>query len=152
MATFDFTPMFRSSIGFDQLPDLLAHALEREDTGYPPYNIEKLGSDEFRIVMAVAGFSGDDIEIIQAENRLMIKGAAKNGGTKTYLYRGLAARQFSREFDLANYVEVTGAELSNGLLMISLKREVPEAMKPRSIPINVGDGGATASRLEKKAA
>lgn len=152
MTTFDFTPMFRSTIGFDQLPDLLTHALEREDTGYPPYNIEKLGSNEFCIVMAVAGFSRDEIEIIQAENRVTVKGAAKNEGTKTYLYRGLAARPFTREFDLANYVEVTGAELNNGLLVITLKREVPEAMKPRSIPISVGDGGATPSRLEKKAA
>jgi molecular chaperone IbpA len=151
MATFDFAPMFRSTIGFDQLPDLLSHALEREDTGYPPYNIEKLGADEFRIVMAVAGFSQDDIEIIQAENRVTIKGAAKNESAKTYLYRGLAARQFSRDFDLANYVEVTGAELSNGLLIISLKREVPEAMKPRSIPISVGDGGVKTSLLEKNA-
>jgi molecular chaperone IbpA len=114
--------------------------------------LEKLSSDDFRIVMGLAGFSRDDIEIVQAENRLTIKGATKNDGSKSYLYRGLATRQFSREFDLANYVEVTGAELSNGLLLISLKREVPEAMKPRSIPITAAEDGAVTSRLEKKAA
>ena len=151
MATFDFTPMFRSSIGFDQLPDLLAHAAEREANGYPPYNIEKLGSDAFRIVMAVAGFARDDLDIVQAENRLIIKGRAKQEPDKTYLYRGLAARPFTREFDLANYVEVTGAELENGLLVVSLKRELPEAMKPRSIPIGLGAGASASARLQKAA-
>jgi molecular chaperone IbpA len=152
MATFDFAPMFRSTIGFDQLPDLLSHALEREDSGYPPYNIEKLGSDSYRIVIAVAGFTRDDIEIVQAENRITVRGARKDEGEKTYLHRGLASRPFSREFDLADYVEVTDASLSNGLLVISLKREIPEAMKPRTIPIDVGVGGAVPGRLEKKAA
>jgi molecular chaperone IbpA len=152
MATFDFTPMFRSSIGFDQLPDLLAHAAEREANGYPPYNIEKSGPDDFRIVMALAGFARDDLEIVQAENRLIIKGQAKKEEAKTFLYRGLAARPFVREFDLATYVEVTGAELENGLLIISLKRELPEAMKPRSIPI-VGkdDAPGAVSRLQRAA-
>jgi molecular chaperone IbpA len=135
MATFDFAPMFRSTIGFDQLPDLLSHALEREDNGYPPYNIEKLGPDSYRIVMAVAGFTRDDIEIVQAENRVTVRGAMQSNGEKTYLYRGLASRPFTREFDLADYVEVTDASLSNGLLVISLKREIPEALKPRTIPI-----------------
>lgn len=152
MATFDFTPMFRSSIGFEQIPDLLAQALQRQGDGYPPYNIEKAGVDEFRIVMAVSGFSADDFEIVQAENRLTIKGRAENDDQKIYLYRGLAARQFVREFDLADYVEVTGAELDNGLLVISLKRELPEAMKPRSIPITIGNGSDAPARSEKKAA
>ncbi|WP_414462506.1 Hsp20 family protein [Hyphomicrobium sp. DY-1] len=152
MATFDFTPMFRSSIGFERIPDLLAQALQRQGDGYPPYNIEKAGVDEFRIVMAVSVFSADDFEIVQAENRLTIKGGAKNDDQKIYLYRGLAARQFVREFDLADYVEVTGAELDNGLLVISLKRELPEAMKPRSIPITIGNGSDAPARSEKKAA
>ncbi len=120
MATFDFTPMFRSSIGFDQLPHLLTHAAEREADGYPPYNIEQLGPNDFRIVLAVAGFARDDLEIVQAECRLIVKGQAKKDEAKTFLYRGLAARPFTREFDLATYVEVTGAELENGLLIISL--------------------------------
>lgn len=151
MATFDFTPMFRSSIGFDQLPDLLAHAAEREVNGYPPYNIEKHGPDDFRIVIAVAGFARDDLEIVQAENRLIVNGHAQKEESKTYLYRGLAARPFTREFDLATYVEVTAAKLENGLLMISLKRELPEAMKPRSIPISVDDRVTTSASLQKAA-
>ena len=151
MATFDFTPMFRSSIGFDQLPDLLAHAAEREANGYPPYNIEKIGPDDFRIVMAVAGFGRDDLEIIQAENRLIVKGRGKNEEAKNFVHRGLALRQFVGEFDLATHVEVTGAELDNGLLIIALKRELPEAMKPRFIPI-AGDGRAGTSASLRKAA
>ena len=143
MTTFDFTPMFRSTIGFDQLPDLLSHALEREDSD-PPYNIEKLGPDSYRIVMAVAGLARDDIEIVQAENRVTVRGAMKSNGEKTYLYRGLTSRPFSREFDLADFVEVSDASLNNGLLVISLKRELPEALKPRTIPIS-GEG---AERVE----
>jgi molecular chaperone IbpA len=143
MTTFDFTPMFRSTIGFDQLPDLLSHALEREDND-PPYNIEKLGPDSYRIVMAVAGLARDDIEIVQAENRVTVRGAMKSDGEKTYLYRGLVSRPFSRKFDLADYVEVSDATLNNGLLVISLKRELPEALKPRTIPIS-GEG---AERVE----
>lgn len=144
MATLDFAPMFRTTVGFDQLPDLLSHALQREDNGYPPYNIEKLGPDSYRVVMAVAGFARDDIEIVQAENRVTVRGAMKSNGEKTYLYRGLASRPFTREFDLADYVEVTNASLNNGLLVISLKRELPEALKPRTIPIS-GEG---AERVE----
>ncbi len=153
MATIDFAPMFRSTIGFDDIPDLLSRAIERGDSGYPPYNIEKLGPDEFRIVMAVAGLGRDDIEIVQAENRVTIKGSAKTEGARTYLYRGLSTRPFTREFDLADYVEVVGATLENGLLIISLKRELPEAMKPRSIAINIGDGAhAGLGGSDKKAA
>lgn len=151
MATFDFTPMFRTSIGFEQLPDLLSNALARETRVYPPYNIEKHGPDDFRIVIAVAGFARDDLEIVQAENRLIVNGHAQEEESKTYLYRGLAARPFTREFDLATYVEVTGAKLENGLLMISLKRELPEAMKPRSIPIGVDDRVTTSASLQKAA-
>jgi molecular chaperone IbpA len=146
MATFDFAPMFRSTIGFDQLPDLLAHALERDDTGYPPYNIERVGSDTYQIVMAVAGFSPNDIEIVQTANRITVRGAMKSAGEVTYLYRGLASRAFSREFDLADYVVVTDALLNNGLLVISLKREIPEALKPRTIPIS-GEGTSPAKSV-----
>jgi molecular chaperone IbpA len=152
MATFDFTPMFRSTVGYEQLPELLSGALERRVDGYPPYNIEQIGPDDFLIVMAVAGFAKDDVEIIQSENRLTVKGTPKNEGSKTYLYRGLASRPFTREFDLANYVEVTAATLQEGILTIELKRELPEAMKPRTIPIKGESNGVSASRLEKQAA
>jgi len=138
MATLDFTPLFRSSIGFDQVPSLLSHALQREETGYPPYNIEKVGEDQYRIVMAVAGFGKDDVEIVQEQNQLSVRGKLKELSTKTYLHRGIATRAFERHFDLADYVEVTDATMGEGLLVISLKRELPEALKPRSIPINAG--------------
>jgi molecular chaperone IbpA len=138
MATLDFTPLFRSSIGFDQLPALFSHALERPETGYPPYNIEKIGEDQYRIVMAVAGFGRDDVEIVQEQNRLSVLGRLKEPNGKTYLHRGIATRAFERHFDLADYVEVTDATMGEGLLVISLKRELPEALKPRNIPINAG--------------
>ena len=138
MATLDFTPLFRSSIGFDQLPGLLSHALQREETGYPPYNIEKVGEDQYRIIMAVAGFGRDDMEIVQEQNRLSVLGRLKEPNGKTYLHRGIATRAFERHFDLADYVEVTDATMGEGLLVISLKRELPEALKPRWIPINAG--------------
>lgn len=140
MATLDFAPLYRSSIGFDQLPTLLAHALQRDETGFPPYNIEKVAEDQYRITLAVAGFSQDDIEIVSEHNKLTVRGKAKDTSSGTYLHRGIAGRAFERQFDLAEYVEVTGATLENGLLEIALKRELPEALKPRSIPI-----GATAA-------
>jgi molecular chaperone IbpA len=138
MATLDFTPLFRSSIGFDHVTGLLSHALQREETGYPPYNTEKVGEDQYRIVMAVAGFGKDDVEIVQAQNRLSVLGRLKEPNGKTYLHRGIATRAFDRHFDLADYVEVTDATMDEGLLVIALKRELPEALKPRSIPINAG--------------
>ena len=138
MATLDFTPLFRSSIGFDQLPSLFAQALERPEATYPPYNIEKVGEDQYRIVMAVAGFRKEDVELVQEQNLLMVRGQLKETDGKTYLHRGIAARAFERTFDLADYVEVTDATMGEGLLVISLKRELPEALKPRSIPINAG--------------
>jgi molecular chaperone IbpA len=106
MATFDFSPLLRSTVGFDQLPAIFAQALEREDGGYPPYNVEKIGEDRYRIVLAVAGFSRDDIEIAQEESRLTVRGSAKKNADKVYLYKGLAQRPFTREFELADYVEV----------------------------------------------
>jgi molecular chaperone IbpA len=138
MATLDFTPLFRSSIGFDRLPDLLSDAVGRAESTYPPYNIEKCGEDQYRIVMAVAGFGKDDVELVQEQNRLTVRGKLKEPNGKTYLHRGIATRAFERYFDLADYVEVTDATMGEGLLVISLKRELPEALKPRSIPINAG--------------
>jgi molecular chaperone IbpA len=138
MAALDFTPMFRSTIGFDQLPRLLSHALERPEAGYAPYNIEKVGEDQYRIVLAVAGLSKDDVEIVQEPNRLTIRGKQNETDGKIYLHRGIGPRDFERIFDLADYVEVTDATMGEGLLVLSLKRELPEALKPRSIPINAG--------------
>jgi len=154
MATLDFTPMFRSTIGFDGLPSLLSAALEREDSGYPPYNIEKLGEDQYRIVMAVAGFGKDDIELVQKSNRLTVKGRVKETGEKAYLYRGIAGRAFSRDFDLADHVEVVEASIEQGLLAIMLKRELPEALKPRVIKIGGGETKSItdASSIDNRAA
>jgi molecular chaperone IbpA len=136
MATLDFTPLFRSSIGFDQVPRLLSHALEREETGYPPYNIDKCGEDQYRIVMAVAGFGKDDVDIVVEQNRLYVRGQKPGANDKVYLHRGITGRPFQREFDLADHGEVTNATIGDGLLVIDLKRELPEELKPRSIPIN----------------
>jgi len=138
MATLDFTPLFRSSIGFDQVTNLLSDALQRPESGYPRYNIEKIGEDQYRIVMAVAGFGKDDIEIVREQNLLSVRGKLREANGKTYLHRGIATRAFERNFDLADYVEVTDATMGEGLLVIALKRELPEALKPRRIPINSG--------------
>ncbi len=139
MRTYDLSPLFRSSVGFDRWSNLFDTALRsgNNSVGYPPYNIEKLGDESYRITVAVAGFGEDDIEITAQENLLIVAG--KLGGARedvvTYLYRGIAARAFERRFSLADYVEVTGATLVNGVLTIDLAREVPEAMKPRHIAI-----------------
>jgi molecular chaperone IbpA len=146
MATFDFAPLYRSSIGYDQLPSLLAHALKRDETGFPPYNIEKVAEDQYRITLAVAGFSPDDIEIIREHKLLTVRGKVKENGPKTYLHRGIAGRAFERQFDLAEHVEVTGASLGNGLLEIALERELPEALKPRRIPI--GSASSTKTSVD----
>ena len=151
MATFDFSPLYHSTVGFERLSDLLAHALEREESGYPPYNIEKTDEDAYRIVLAVAGFTKDDIEIVTENDRLSIRGALKEKADATYLHQGIAQRAFHRTFDLADYVVVTGANLHDGLLVVDLKRELPEALKPRRIEI----GGAPVplqAKLEKSAA
>jgi molecular chaperone IbpA len=140
MATLDFTPLYHSTVGFDRLPSMLSHALERDETGYPPYNIEKTDEDAYRIVMALAGFSKDDVEIVTEQNRLSVRGAIKDKDGKTYLHQGIAQRTFQRVFDLADYIVVAGASMHDGLLVIDLKRELPEALKPRTIPIGAAKG------------
>lgn len=135
---FDLTPLYRSSVGFDRLARMLDEAASFEAPTYPPYNIELLGEDEYRITMAVAGFSTSDIGIEVKGNALTVSGkkAEKQDAKKgEFLHQGIASRAFERRFQLADHVEVTGADLENGLLHIVLKRSVPEAMKPRSIPI-----------------
>lgn len=137
----DFSPLMRATVGFDRLVNLL-DASARVDEGalsYPPYNIEKTGDDDYRITMAVAGFGEDDLDVTVKENSLVIKAAkAKSEEAKeaTYLHRGIATRSFERRFELADHIQVTGARLENGMLSIELTREVPEALKPRSIKID----------------
>jgi molecular chaperone IbpA len=138
MATLDFTPLFRSTVGFDHLPSLLAHGMQREEASYPPYNIEKCGEDHYRIVVAVAGFGKDDIEIVTEQNLLIVRGQMKERSGAVYLHRGIATRAFERRFDLADFVEVVGATMGDGLLVIDLKREIPDELKPRKIEINTG--------------
>ena len=138
--TFDFTPLFRSSIGFDRM----LHALEaasRVETidNWPPYDIAKLDENDYRITMAVAGFSRDALNITQQQNTLMVSGrkAGEDGGQ--YLHRGIAGRDFQRRFELADHVKVVGASLVDGLLTVDLRREIPEEMKPRRIEIAAGE-------------
>jgi len=151
MRTFDLSPLFRSTVGFDRMTRILEAALNGEEAanGYPPYNIEKLSEDDYRITMAVAGFSQDELEIVQRENTLVVVGKqAKDAENRQFLYRGIAGRQFERRFQLADHIKVVGANLVNGLLNIDLKREIPEAAKPRTIPIETA--APTARVLEQK--
>jgi molecular chaperone IbpA len=152
-AMFDFTPLYRSTIGFDRLAQLLDDVAGFEAPAYPPYNIERLGEDEYRITMAVAGFSPNDVNIEVKQNALTVTGKkAENGNGKgEFLHQGIAARSFERRFQLADFVQVTGAEMADGLLHVSLKREIPEAMKPRTIAIK-GSGATTKVIENKKAA
>ena len=152
MNTLDFSPLFRSTIGFDRLMRLADSAL-RVDTAptYPPYNIEKTGEDTYRLTMAVAGFGRDEIEITVKENALVVAGKAKAEEEGSYLHRGIARRAFERRFHLADHIKVTGAALDNGLLHVELAREVPESAKPRTIEIASGAPKA-APVLEQKAA
>lgn len=141
---FDFAPYYRATVGFDRVFDLLdSVAGQSGPSGYPPYNIEKAGNDSWRIVMAVAGFSEEELNVVQKENELLVTGrTAPNGQDETqYLYRGIAGRNFDRTFQLADHVKVLGAKLANGLLTIELQREVPEEKKPRPIRI-ASEGGA----------
>ena len=143
MRTYDFTPLYRSAVGFDRLANLLESASRTSsEGGYPPYNIETTGENAYRIEIAVAGFTTDELNIEVKENLLTVTGrkTANDDAApqKTYLHRGLAERDFERRFQLADYVVVTDANLVNGLLSISLKRELPEALKPRRVEIGAG--------------
>ncbi len=136
MTTMDLTPLLRSTVGFDRLWQALDAALQVEEgSTYPPYNIEKLGEDRYRIVMAVAGFAPEDLEIVSEPNLLTVRGKRKEPEEVVYLHRGIAGRAFERRFQLADYVKVKEARLENGLLVIELEREVPEALRPRRIEI-----------------
>jgi molecular chaperone IbpA len=132
----DFSPLFRSSIGFDRMLNALEAASRAEMVdNWPPYDIVKSGEDDYRIAMAVAGFSQDELAITQEQNMLIVAGQKANGEDVHYLHRGIAGRSFQRRFELADHVKVVGASLVDGLLTIDLKREIPEEMKPRQIAI-----------------
>ncbi|HHQ4683752.1 TPA: Hsp20 family protein [Aeromonas veronii] len=136
MRSIDFSPLYRSAIGFDRLANLIESAASNGNAGYPPYNIEQLCDNDYRISMAVAGFTQEELELSFQENLLTVKGNKQADTGRNYLYQGIAERGFERRFQLADYVRVKGADLKNGLLHIELVREVPEAMKPRKIEIN----------------
>ena len=139
MTNFSLTPLFRQSVGFDRFNDLFEAAMRNdESSSYPPYNIEKLDDRNYRIIMAIAGFTSQDITITAHGNRLTVQGKLKEipAQTITYLHKGIANRGFERRFSLADYVVVKDAKLSNGLLTIELERQLPETMKPRRIAIN----------------
>ena len=139
MRTIDFSPLYRSVVGFDRLADLLDSAAADGAAGYPPYNIERTDENAYRVEIAVAGFRSEDLNIEVKENLLTVTGRkAANDEPRRFLHRGLAERNFERKFQLADYVVVTDANLADGLLSIALKRELPEALKPRRIEIGAG--------------
>ena len=152
MRTFDLAPFYRSTIGFDRLFSLLDQAAPDGSSGYPPYNIERTSENDYRITLAVSGFAKDELSIVTKENTLTIRGekvANENNRPKSeVLYRGIAARAFEREFQLADFVQVRNASLENGLLHVDLVREIPEAKKPRQIPIG---GSAQPQAIESSA-
>jgi molecular chaperone IbpA len=151
MRHIEFAPFYRSAIGFDRLFNMLDQAtgFDNEST-YPPYNIERTGENAYRITLAVAGFTSKDLKLEVKEQTLTVSGEkAAETSEKTYLHRGIAARAFERRYQLADHVDVTGANFENGLLHIDLVRNVPESKKPRSIAIGTGD---SAKQLEAKAA
>jgi molecular chaperone IbpA len=155
MRTIDFTPVFRSTVGFDRMARLVDAAMRAQDQAaqpsYPPYNIEKLSDDAYRITMAVAGFGEGDIDITVHDTSLIVSGKvekADDAKKGEYLHRGIAERAFERRFDLADFIKVQGAALENGLLHIELAREVPEEKKPRKIEI----GTSNVATIEQKAA
>lgn len=144
MHAYDLSPLFRSTVGFDHLSNLIDSAFKMDERGvaYPPYNIAKLSEDEYEITMAVAGFKQSELNIVAQQNTLTVSGAAEEKeekGAKSYLHRGIATRSFERKFSLADHVKVTGADLSDGLLTLKLVREIPDASKPKTIAINNGN-------------
>ena len=141
--TIDFTPLYHSAIGFDRMASMLDSVARDSKPSYPPYNIEQVEENQYRITMAVAGFTEDQLEITSEQNSLVISGRQQDDSDdRSYLHRGIAARDFERKFQLAEHVKVVAAKLENGLLHVALEREIPEAMKPRKIAIE-RDGGSS---------
>jgi len=155
MTRLDLTPLYRSSIGFDRMGSLLDTALRSEKTsaGYPPYDIEVRGDNQYAITLAIAGFEKGELDIQVEKGVLTVRGKKDEDKTeRSYLYQGIANRAFERKFNLADHVEVSGADLNNGLLTISLLKEIPEAMKPKSIAINLSGNVLEHQSEEEKAA
>ena len=151
MRTYDFSPLWRSTIGFDRLFDLAEMAQRAGEDNYPPYNIERLAEDRYQISLAVAGFAPSEIVITAEQNVVTIEGGKSEKPEGDFLYRGIPTRNFRRQFNLADYVQVKSASFDNGLLKIELVREIPDAMKPRRIAID-GVSGGNVRKLEAKAA
>jgi molecular chaperone IbpA len=150
MRTFDPTPLWRSTVGFDRLFDLIDSSLrETGDDNYPPYNIERT-EDTYHVSLALAGFAPDEVTVTAEQNMLTVEGRKDDQGDHQYLYQGISGRPFRRQFSLADYVQVKGATFKDGLLRIDLVREVPEAMKPRRIAIKSGNAAAESQQVECK--
>lgn len=154
MRQFDLTPLFRSTVGFERMNRLFdtAFGVDEGALSYPPYNIEKTGEDAYRITMAVAGFADDEIAVTVEDNALTIAGKNGKDEARKFLYRGIAGRAFERRFELAEHIEVAGASLANGLLHVDLVRNVPEAMRPRSIKVETVEAKAKPVIEGKRAA
>ena len=147
MRTYDLAPLYRATVGFDRIADMMDRVLTADaaQAGYPPYNIEKTADDGYRISIAVAGFTADELTVEVRENALVVAAKkAKDEVKRTFLHRGIATRAFERTFQLADHVHVTGARHADGMLHIDLERQVPEALKPRRIEISAQDQGAAA--------
>jgi len=153
MRNFDPTPLWRSTVGFDRLFDLIDDSLRLTgENNYPPYNIERTGEENYRISLALAGFMPEEVTVTAEQNLLTVEGRKAEKGDHQYLYQGISARPFRRQFNLADHVEVKRASFENGLLEIDLVREVPEAMKPRRIQIKSGVAGTDNQQVEHKKA
>ena len=148
---YDWTPLWRSTIGFDRLFNVLDEVQRTAEESFPPYNIERLDENRFQISVALAGFTADEVALTTEQNVLTLEGRKSEKDDKTFLHRGISTRSFKRQFTLADHVEVKGARFENGLLIVELQREIPEAMKPRRIAIAAG-GASNVSQIEAKAA
>lgn len=153
MRDFDLTPIWRSTVGFDRLVDLIDDSLRLAgEDNYPPYNIARTGEDNYRISLALAGFKPEEITITAEQNMLTVEGRKADKDDREYLYQGISGRPFRRQFNLADYVEVKGASFEDGLLQVDLVRELPEAMKPRRIAVKSGPSRSDTQKIEQKQA
>ena len=152
MRTYDFSPLWRSTVGFDRMFDLINNEVPHVQDTYPPYDIERMGEESYRISMALAGFTPEQLTVTAQQNRLTIAGKKNDNGKQNYIFQSIANRTFERQFSLADHVEVVGASFDNGLLHVDLVRKVPEAMKPRRIEIGARHDAVGTKTLESRAA